>query len=58
MIRRLREEQGYGENEAVWVSVDKEAHGFDKVLEEGSVTEAKVKVMYDAAVEMIRTAQA
>src|ERR1700761_7120890 len=44
LIRRLKEEQGYGEDEAVWLSVDKVAHGFDKVVEEGSVTEVKGKV--------------
>src|ERR1700761_5362863 len=58
LIRRLKKEQRYGEDEAVWVSVDKEAHGFDKAFKEGSVTEGKVKVMYDAAVETIRRAQA
>ena len=49
----VEELKGNGHQDATFLSVEREAHGFDKRVKEGSATEHRRHVMYEQAVEMI-----
>ena len=57
LIRRLREEEYYADENAAFLPVATEAHAIDKWYEIESEIVEKLKVAYDAAINMIRRAR-